>query len=485
MLAALTVVKWKREYRLFTGLKAAMTHIHLIGIGGAGLSAIATVLLQQGYQVSGSDNQASAATARLAELGATIFIGQKAENLGDTIDTVVISSAIAADNPELLAARRRGLAVKKRADWLGQMMAGKVGIAIAGTHGKTTTTAMAAFVLQSLDQQPTYIIGGFVPQMDTNAAAGQGETFVIEADEYDYMFLGLRPQIAVVTVVEWDHPDIFPTFQALQQAFEQFVQLAPPEGWVIGCGDALGVRAVLSQAAASVVTYGLEAGCDWQAVDLQPNKQGGYDFKVTASQQGSGNGSGVLIPVSLAVPGLHNVRNALAVLVIMERLGLDVAQAAGILSQFRGAARRFELKGQVEGITVIDDYAHHPTEIKVTLAAARTHFPDCPIWAVFQPHTFSRTLALLDEFVQVFAEADHVIIVDIFASRERNEGVIDSQEIVRRMRHPDTRYIGSLAEAATYLANHLASPAVLITMGAGDGYQVGEWVLERLENSRH
>jgi UDP-N-acetylmuramate--alanine ligase len=452
-----------------------MVRVHFIGIGGAGLSPIATVLLQQGYRVSGSDAQASAATERLAELGAKIFIGQKAENLSDDFDVVIISSAIAADNPELLEARRRGLPVKKRADWLGQMMEGKVGIAVAGTHGKTTTTAMIAFVLQQLGQQPTYIIGGFVPQMDTNAAAGQGTAFVIEADEYDYMFLGLKPQLALVTAVEWDHPDIFPTFSALQQAFRQFVRLAPPEGLVIACGDAPGVREVVAQAVAPVVTYGLEPGNDWQALQPQPNMRGGYDFKVARQAQSSSQ-----VSVSLVIPGLHNVYNALAVLVVAERLGLDLAQVAELLGEFKGAARRFQLKGQVGQITIIDDYAHHPTEIRVNLAAARTRFPGYSIWALFQPHTFSRTISLLDDFVKAFDEADHVIMVDIFASRERDEGLINSRELVDRMRHPDARYIGPLAEAADYLAEHLKEPAVLLTLGAGDGYLVGEWVLEKL-----
>jgi UDP-N-acetylmuramate--alanine ligase len=457
-----------------------MLRVHLIGIGGAGLSAIATVLLQQGYRVSGSDAQASAATERLAELGAKIFIGQKAENLADDIEVVIISSAIAADNPELLEARRQGLPVKKRADWLGQMMQDKVGIAVAGTHGKTTTTAMIAFMLQQLGQQPTYIIGGFVPQMDTNAAAGQGAAFVIEADEYDHMFLGLKPQIALVTVVEWDHPDIFPTFLTLQQAFKQFVQLVPPEGLVIACGDAPGVREVVSQAVAPVVTYGLEPGNNWQALQPQPNARGGHDFKVARQAQSS-----LLASVSLAIPGLHNVYNALAVLVVAERLGLDLAQAAEILGEFKGVARRFQLKGQIGQITVIDDYAHHPTEIKVNLVAARTRFPGYSIWVLFQPHTFSRTISMLDDFVKAFDEADHVIVVDIFASRERDEGVIDSREIVDRMRHPDACYIGPLEEAADYLAGRLEAPAVLLTLGAGDGYLVGEWVLEKLSNARN
>jgi UDP-N-acetylmuramate--alanine ligase len=449
-----------------------MPNIHLIGIGGAGLSAIATVLLQQGYTVSGSDMQASSMTERLAEMGARVFIGHKPENLPDNLDTVIISSAIPQDNPELVGARQRGLTIAKRAEWLGQMMQDQVGIAIAGTHGKTTTTAMTAFMLREAGQDPTYIVGGFVPQMDSNAAAGKGNVFVIEADEYDHTFLGLRPTVAVVTVVEWDHPDIFPTPQHLTQAFTDFVRLAPLHGLVIGCGDDPGVRQVIEQATARVATYGLQAHNEWRAVDVQPNQRGGSDFRAIHASSS--------VEVSLAVPGLHNVYNALAVLVVADHQGVDLSLAAEILGRFTGVGRRFELKGEVNGITIIDDYAHHPTEIKATLAAARTRFGERPIWAVFQPHTFSRTISLLDDFAGAFDDADNVVIVDIFPSRETDEGVVNSQDIIDRMTHPNARYIGPLREAADYLVHHLAPPAVLFTLGAGDGYQIGEWVLEKL-----
>jgi UDP-N-acetylmuramate--alanine ligase len=450
--------------------------VHLIGIGGAGLSAIATVLLQQGYHVSGSDMQASAATERLIELGATVLIGHRPENLRSKPDMVVISSAIAPDNPELVEARRRGVPALKRAEWLGQMMAGYTGIAIAGTHGKTTTTAMTAFMLHEAGRQPTYIVGGFIPQLNTNAAAGQGQTFVIEADEYDHMFLGLRPQVAVVTIVEWDHPDIYPTQETLKQAFVDFVQLVPTEGLVIACGDDPGVQQVIAQAKAQVITYGLGEQNDWQAVKLQPNRQGGYDFEVTQP----GRDTQARVSVSLAIPGIHNVCNALAVLLVARQQGLDLREAAGILGRFRGVNRRFELKGEVNDIIVIDDYAHHPTEIKATLAGARTRFKDHSLWVVFQPHTFSRTLALLDDFAAAFGDADHVIITDIYASREKDQQIVDSRKLVERMTHPDVRHIGSLAETATCLLQRLIPPAVLLTLGAGDGYRVGEWVLAGL-----
>jgi UDP-N-acetylmuramate--alanine ligase len=336
---------------------------------------------------------------------------------------------------------------------------------------------MIAYILQQAGQDPTYIVGGFIPQLDTNAAAGQGDAFVIEADEYDYMFLGLRPEVAVMTIVEWDHPDMFSSPQAMTDAFVDFVRLVPSDGLVIGCGDDPGVRSVLEQASAKTMTYGLRPENDWQAVDVQPNRRGGHDFKIKRSDASSSHQS----LVSLSVPGLHNVCNALAALIVAEHCGVELAQAAEIAGQFKGVGRRFEIKGEVKGVTVIDDYAHHPTEIRATLAAARPRFAGRPIWAAFQPHTFSRTLALLDDFAQAFNDADHVILVDIFASRETDQGLVKSTDILARMSHPDARYIGSLAEAAEYLADHLTSPAVLLTMGAGDSYLIGEKVLERLK----
>jgi UDP-N-acetylmuramate--alanine ligase len=358
------------------------------------------------------------------------------------------------------------------------MMAGYTGIAIAGTHGKTTTTAMTAFLLQEAGQQPTYIVGGFIPQLEANAAAGQGDLFIIEADEYDRMFLGLRPRVAVVTIVEWDHPDIYPTRDDLRRAFVDFVQLVPQAGQVIACGDDPGAWEVISQAKARVSIYGLQALNDWQALNLQPNQRGGYDFEVKTP----GEIDQHAVSVSLAIPGKHNVCNALAALIVAYHRGVKLATAAEILGRFRGVSRRFELKGAVGGVTVIDDYAHHPTEIKATLSSARARFPAQALWVVFQPHTFSRTLALFDDFATAFEAADHIIIVDIYASREVDEGLVNSRQLVERIQHPDTRYLGTLAEAADYLVEHLTAPAVLLTLGAGDGYLVGERVLARLHS---
>jgi UDP-N-acetylmuramate--alanine ligase len=465
--------------------------VHLIGIGGAGLSAIATVLLEQGYQVAGSDLHASPITDRLARLGATVHIGHAAANLGD-VDVVIISSAVPQDNPELVEARRRSITVVKRDEWLGHMMAGKRGVAVAGTHGKTTTTAMIALILRDAGLDPTFIVGGDIPQLETNAAAGKSDIFVIEADEYDRTFLGLQPEVAVVTILEWDHPDCYPTPESMHDAFRQFLGRVPKGGVVVACGDEPGVGELLqawrsagtgeqtpeAQALPALKTYGLLGSNQWQATHAHPNPRGGYDFNVerTDAPKQGGRRSG---QVSLAVPGIHNVKNALAALVVADHLGISWHRAAGTLSHFTGVGRRFEEKGQAGDILVVDDYAHHPTEIRATLAAARARYPGRAIWAVFQPHTYSRTRALLDDFARAFADADHVLLVDIFAAREQDDGSIHSRDILARMSHPDARYVGGLAEAAEFLGRHLHAGDVLITLGAGDGYRIGEMVLKQ------
>jgi UDP-N-acetylmuramate--alanine ligase len=448
-------------------------HIHLIGVGGAGLSAIATVLLERGHRVSGSDLQASPTTERLMGMGATVHIGHAATNLGDA-DLVIVSSAVPDGNLEVEEARHRGIPVVKRAEWLGQMMEGKRGVAVAGTHGKTTTTAMIALILRDAGLDPTFIVGGDIPQLGTNAAAGEGEVFVIEADEYDYTFLGLQPEIAVITVVEWDHPDCFPTPESMQEAFLQFVESVPPEGVLIGCGDEPGVQRLfrkdgLRAKVPATITYGLNEGNDWRALGLRPNAGGGYDFSVSRP-------SGTY-EVCISLPGTHNVKNALAALVVADRLGVPFVRAANALASFTGVGRRFEIKGQVDDILVVDDYAHHPTEIRATLAAARTRYPDRRIWAVFQPHTFSRTRALLDDFAAAFTDADQVIVVDIFPAREVDDLSLSSRHILARMEHPGAGYIGALDDAADFLVHQARAGDVLITLGAGDGYRVGEMVI--------
>ena len=455
--------------------------IHLVGIGGIGLSAIAKVLLEEGYRVSGSDLKLSPITDALAELGATIYEGHRPENVGDA-QLVIVSSAIPPDNPEVVEARRRGIPVVKR-DWmLGEMTRGRYTIAVAGSHGKTTITAMLAFVLTELGLDPSFIVGGILQNLGTNAKAGKGEYFVIEADEYDRAFLGLRPNIAVVTNIEMDHPDCYPRVEEMVEAFRKFVNLVPDGGCIVGCGDEGRVRELLEARnwkleAGRVVTYGLRESVDWRAVDIRPNELGGNDF--VALHDGRAVGE-----FSLQIPGLHNVQNALAAIAVAHRLGLDLKGVAETLRNFQGTKRRFEVKGEVKGVIVIDDYAHHPTQIRTTLRAARERYPNRTIWAVFQPHTYSRTKALLNDFAASFADADHVVVTDIYPAREFDTLGVSAAEIVAHMSHPDARYIADLDEVVAYLLPRLQPGDVLLTLGAGDGYKVGEGVLSKLKEGR-
>jgi UDP-N-acetylmuramate--alanine ligase len=456
---------------------AAKKRIHLVGIGGSGLSAIAQVLLEEGYAVSGSDQQASVATEGLAARGAQVAIGHRAENVVGA-DLVVVSSAIPQGNPEIAEARARRIPIVKRAELLGRMMRDRRGVAVAGTHGKTTTTGMIAQILLEAGQDPTFIVGGVIGSLGTNARAGSGP-FVIEADEYDRTFLGLQPWAAVVTNVEHDHPDCYPTFEAMFGAFGEFVDLLPPNGVLVACRDNPPARELGAQRANKgqlVVMYGLNDTAAWRAVDVQLNNAGGSDYVLLRHGQSAGL-------VRLRVPGLHNVVNSLAALAVADQLGVPFAQASKSLTEFRGVLRRFEIKGEAAGVTVVDDYGHHPTEIKATLAAARARFPGRGIWAVFQPHTYSRTKALIDDFAKAFTDADHVIVTDIYASRECNTLGISSADIVARMndaRRREVRHIPGLDQAAAHLLANVKPGDVVITLSAGDGNLVGEKLLAGL-----
>jgi UDP-N-acetylmuramate--alanine ligase len=448
--------------------------VHFIGIGGAGLSAIAHVLLSLGYVVSGSDLVSSSATESLALAGASVTKGHQASNVIGA-DLVVASSAVPPDNVEVVEARRLGIPLVKRAELLGHMMAGHTCVAVAGTHGKTTTTAMIAHVLLESGQDPSFIVGGVIGGLNVNARAGSGP-FVLEADEYDRTFLGLRPQIAVVTNVEHDHPDCYPTCEAMVEAFEQFVARLPDDGVLVSCWDDPTARRLgtLRQAQGkAVVLYGLDKGAAWRAVDIQANQAGGSDFVVIDGTQTVGL-------IRLRVPGVHNVLNSLAALAVSERLGVPFDQARNSLREFLGVGRRFEIKGQAGGLTVVDDYAHHPSEIRATLAAARARFAGRRLWAVFQPHTYSRAKAFLPGFAAAFRDADHVIVTEIFAARERDDLGVSGADIVAQAGHHDAHYIPALEDAAAFLLEHARPGDVIITLSAGDGNRVGQMVLENL-----
>jgi UDP-N-acetylmuramate--alanine ligase len=451
-----------------------MKSVHIVGIGGAGMSAIAEVLLESGWHVTGSDQELSPFAQRLAERGAVVRQGHAPQHANGA-EVVVISSAIPPDNVEVAAARARGVPVLKRADFLGQLMEGRTGVAVAGTHGKTTTTGLIAFVLDRAGLDPTFIVGGVLADYGTNARAGQGRPFVIEADEYDYMFLGLKPTVAVVTSVEHDHPDMFPTVREMQEAFRAFVALLPPDGLLVACAADAFARQLAEErrdAGRPAVIYGLRREADWRADLPQVNGAGGYDF--LAVRQGETLGL-----ARNRLPGEHNVLNSLAALAVADFLGVDFNTARNALADYRGVGRRFDVKGEAGGVTVVDDYAHHPTEIRATLAAARQRFAGRPLWVVFQPHTFSRTRALLADFAASFNDAEHVIVVDIFRSREAPDPSVSAADIVQAMRHPDARHIPALRAAADYLQTHLQPGDVLLTLGAGDGDWVGAEILKR------
>ncbi|MBP7964494.1 MAG: UDP-N-acetylmuramate--L-alanine ligase [Caldilineaceae bacterium] len=454
--------------------------VHLIGIGGTGLSAIATVLVEMGVSVSGSDRQPNSHTQRLALGGVHIFLGQQAANLvgmapDQRPDVVLISSAIDPHNPERQAAESMGLPVVKRNQFLPALLANRRVIAIAGTHGKSTTTAMTVQVLRQAGLDVGYIIGTVLTGFG-NAAAGTHPYFVIEADEYDHMFLGLHPALAVITNVEWDHPDCYPTPGSYRRAFMQFADLVPQDGLLISCADDPGaeeIRAYRTTHGQSWITYGLNIGANLRALAPLSGPNGGY--VTTLSWQAAPAGQ-----ISLQVPGLHNLRNALAVLAVAQRCGVPLADAAATLADFRGTDRRFELKGSAKGVIVYDDYAHHPTEVRATLSGARHRHWDQRIWAVIQPHTFSRTRTVLAEMARSFSDADRVIVTDIYASRETDDGTVSAQDLVAASDHPAIRHVGDLAQAAATLAAEVQPGDVVITLGAGDGYRVGELLLEQL-----
>jgi UDP-N-acetylmuramate--alanine ligase len=461
-----------------------MTHVHFIGIGGSGLSAIARLLLESGYTVTGSDRVLSPFAEHLRADGATVYLGHDAKHVAGA-DWVVRSSAIPDDNPEVQAAQATGIPVLKRANFLGQLMAKKIGIAVAGTHGKTTTTAMLAWMLMELRQDPSFIVGGALKSLGVNARAGKGPFFVIEADEYDRMFLGLKPTIEVVTNVEHDHPDCFPTPADFSAAFLDFVRLLPPTGTLVACADDPGAAQLSTQAhelGKQVVRYGLAerptppSGSDQWAVAkaIQSNEKGGFSFEAILNGQSS--------TVALQVPGRHNVSNALAALAVVSLLGLPLKPAAEALNTFSGTGRRFELRGEVKEIAVYDDYAHHPTEIRATLAAARSRYPQRRIWAVWQPHTYSRTQTLQADFVQAFKDADHVLITEIYAAREPKQKY-SAEQLVKLMPHPSAHFIPTLPEVSHYLLQHLRPGDVLLVLSAGDADQVSTQVLTQLQES--
>ncbi len=466
-------------------------HIHVVGVGGFGMSAIARVLLQMGYTVSGSDRQANSFTRELQALGARIYQGHRTEQVAGA-DIVLATSAATGDNPEIAAAQAAGIPVLRRQDMLGELMAQQVGIAIAGTHGKTTTSALLAHVLTEAGRDPSYIVGGVLANSGTNARYGRGAHFVIEADEYDRMFLGLRPQIAVITNIEHDHPDCYPALDDVLAAFAAFMRLVPPGEPCVVCADDDHARALArerARAGGRVVWYGvgehvlaLDPGGGWTARDIAPDAGGGTAFTVRHGTQEWGR-------VRLALGGRHNVQNALAVLAVADRIGVPPEQVTAALASFRGTGRRAETLGQAGGVTVISDYAHHPTEIRVTLAALRERPGVRELWAVWQPHTYGRLRLLADDFARAFGAADHVLVTDVYSVREQVGPGLDAQGIVGRIGdagHPDVRYTGALNATARALAAEVRPGDVVALLSAGDApATIGALLLDELRARGH
>lgn len=450
-------------------------HIHFIGIGGIGMSAIAKVMLEDGQAISGCDLNPSPVALRLVEKGARVWTGHDPAHL-EGVEAIVVTAAVPQDNPELSEARRRGIPILLRAEMLGRLMDARFGIAIAGTHGKTTTTSLIAHLLETARLDPTVLVGGEMLNLGTNAKRGQGPHLVAEADEFDAAFLSLRPKIAVVTNIEAEHLDYYGSYEALVAAFGRFLASVPPDGHMVLCGDDAGVRDLLAKEEsrpAKVTTYGLEEGVSWRATDLRLNSMGNYGF--TAARDGSAFGN-----LQLTIPGQHNVLNTLAAVAVGNLLGIPARTAETAVASFAGVRRRFELCGEAEGITIVDDYGHHPTEIRATLKAARERFGERRLLCVFQPHTYSRTKHLLHEFAACFDEADEVLITDIYASREHDTLGISARDLVAALRHPNGRYAGNLAQASLMALNMLRPGDVLLAIGAGDIDSLSTKVLERL-----
>lgn len=464
-------------------------HYHVIGIGGAGMSAIAHLLLDRGDTVSGSDANHSAAWHALQARGVRITLGHDAANVTGA-DVVLTTSAVRAPNPELDAAQVHGIPVRKRHDLWQQWSHERRIIAVAGTHGKTTTSALIAHALRSAGFNPGYLIGAEVPDLPVLATWGDPhDPLIIEADEYDRTFLALSPDITVITNVEWDHVDIYPDYADYTAAFAQFAQQTPHAERVLVCGDDAGVRASVTRA--GVRWYGIDqdiardpVACarnplDWAAsavhydAPMQCFQAWSYDRKRFAMRLHQS--------LQIQLAGLHNVNNALAAYAACILAGADPQRVAQALVSFRGAHRRFEYKGTSAGVTVIDDYGHHPTEVKAVLAAARIRFASQRLIAYVQPHTYSRTLSLAREWANAFGDADVVCIGDIYASREQPLPGIDAHWLAQHIAHPQVAATGNVHQSVAWLCAHVQAGDVVITLSAGDGTAVGPALLAQLE----
>ncbi len=456
-----------------THLQRKMKRIHFVGIGGIGMSGIAESLAAQGFEITGSDLSESAITEHLVECGCTVYKGHKAENVQD-VNALVYSSAVDRENPEIVEARRLGIPVIRRAEMLAELMRLKSGIAVAGTHGKTTTTSMIGHILTEAGLDPTVIVGGVVRGLGTNARLGNSELLVAEADEYDRSFLKLTPVLAVLTTLEAEHLDTYGTYEALREAFLTYANSVPFYGLVAVCTDEPNLVDLLPELDRPVITYGTNPHADLRISDLES----GVMSKCTIWR-----GAEKLGILELPLPGLHNLRNALGALSVALELDVPFDSAVAALRGFSGVKRRFELRGEELGVAVYDDYAHHPTEVKATLTAAREAFNGRRIVGIFQPHLYSRTQTFYKEFAQALLLADLLMVSDVYPAREKPiEGVTGRMivEQAQKFGHRNVHYLRRREEIVHKLSPMLEEGDLVITLGAGDIYKTSDEVLEAL-----
>ena len=451
-------------------------HIHFIGIGGSGMSGLASILLDSGYKISGSDIVTSRITKRLADKGAIIFIGHNENNV-ERADLVVISSAIHESNPEIKGARNRKITMIKRAEMLARIMDNKYGIAVAGTHGKSTTASMISILLEKSGFDPTIVVGGELNNFKNNAKLGKGNHIVVEADESDGSFLELNPQIAVVTNIEDDHLDHYENMENILKGFKKFIDKVPNNGRIILCGDCDNAKGLVTQYGIDHVSYGIFTEADLMARDIELDK---FNSKSKIYWQGEKIGE-----LYLKVAGYHNILNALAAIAVARELGINFMESAKILETFQGVHRRMEIIANLDDkILILDDYAHHPTEIKATLSALRNSWQNRRIIAVFQPHRYSRTKFLAEKFGNAFFNADYVIITDIYSANELPISGITGETIykeIKKSNHRQAKYLPIKDDILSYLSEIAQPGDIIITMGAGDIWTVSQELADQLK----
>ena len=449
-------------------------HVHFIGIGGISMSGLAEILLKEDFRISGSDNKESALTDHLRKLGATVFCGQKASNIISGIDVVVYTAAIHDDNEEFQEAVKQGLPMLSRAELLGQLMTNyKTSVAVAGTHGKTTTTSMLSHILLAGEKDPTISVGGILKAIGGNIRVGGSDVFVTEACEYTNSFLHFFPKIGIILNIDADHLDFFKDIDDIRCSFHKFAGLLPEDGTLIINGEIPNLSGITKGLKCRIITYGNDPSFDYSAAQISHDELGEASFDLVRHGE-------VIDRIALSVSGDHNVSNALASLAAAELLNVSLEAAKKGLKEFHGTNRRFEYKGEVQGITVIDDYAHHPTEINASLAAARS-YPHREIWCVFQPHTYTRTKLLFSEFVDALANTDHIILAEIYAARETDTLGISSKDIADALKRRgcDVYYFPTFTEIQDFCLDRCQKGDLLITMGAGDVVNIGEALLKR------